>query len=234
MNALVVENLHADYGTVPILLGLDFHLRARESLVVLGRNGVGKTTLLRVLIGLLKPTSGLITLNGTDISALAPHAIARLGIGYVPQGRGIVHKLSVEENLLIGTRAQGKGKARIPEQIFAYFPILRERLRQKGGTLSGGEQQMLAIARALCGQPKVLLLDEPSEGIQPSIVARLGELLPDIVDEVGASLLLVEQNLDLALNIGHRCLVMEKGKIVHEGSPKEFRDKSLQRKYLAL
>ena len=234
MNALVVENLHADYGTVPILLGLNFRLRTKESLVVLGRNGVGKTTLLRVLIGLLKPTSGLITLNGKDISGLSPHVIARLGIGYVPQGRGIVHKLSVEENLLIGTRAQGKGSVRIPEQVFTYFPILRERLRQRGGTLSGGEQQMLAIARALCGQPKVLLLDEPSEGIQPSIVTRLGELLPEIVDEVGASLLLVEQNLDLALNIGHRCLVMEKGKIVYEGRPKEFRDKSLQRRYLAL
>ena len=153
---------------------------------------------------------------------------------YVPQGRGIFAKLSVRENLLVGTRAQRNGTGTIPDEVFSYFPILQERLDQAGGTLSGGEQQMLAIARALCGHPAVLLLDEPSEGIQPSIVQELGRIIARISASSGTSVLLVKQNIDLALETSGRCLVMEKGRIVHEGAPDDLRDEAVLSKYLAI
>ena len=155
-------------------------------------------------------------------------------MAYVPQGRGIFAKLTVRENLLVGTRAQRDGAGCIPDEVFAYFPILQERLNQAGGTLSGGEQQMLAIARALCGQPAVLLLDEPSEGIQPTIVQELGRIIGRISESSGTSVLLVEQNIDLALETSRRCLVMEKGRIVHEGTPDDLRDEAVLSSFLAI
>ena len=231
---LKVTNLHAAYSTVPVLTGVDCALGKGEVLALLGRNGVGKTTLMKALIGLLRPTEGRVELDGNAIQGLPPHRIARLGMAYVPQGRGIFAKLSVRENLLVGTRAQRNGTGAIPDEVFSYFPILRERLEQAGGTLSGGEQQMLAIARALCGHPAVLLLDEPSEGIQPSIVQELGRIIARISASSGTSVLLVEQNIDLALETSGRCLVMEKGRIVHEGAPDDLRDEAVLSKYLAI
>jgi ABC-type branched-subunit amino acid transport system ATPase component len=187
-----------------------------------------------VLIGLLKPTRGTIQIDGHDISRLPPHAVSRRGIAYVPQGRGIFPKLSVHENLVVGTRAQDSRPTKIPPIVFNYFPILQERLNQPGGTLSGGEQQMLAIARALCGEPKILLLDEPSEGIQPNIVHHIGELILQIVADANLSVLLVEQNLDLALQVARRFLVMEKGSIVYQGEAEDFQDENLVKRFLAI
>jgi urea ABC transporter ATP-binding protein UrtE len=223
---LRVAELHAGYGSTPVLCGVSLGLRAGEVLALMGRNGAGKTTLMRTIIGLLRPRSGSIELDGASICAWLPHRIAQKGVAFVPQGRGIFAKLTVRENLLIGTRAAGQVRAQIPSNIFDYFPVLAERLEQRGGTLSGGEQQMLAIARALCGRPRVLLLDEPSEGIQPSIVHDLGRLLRRIVNDAGVAVLLVEQNIDLALQLADRGLVMEKGRIVREGSADDFRDES--------
>lgn len=231
---LKVSNLHAAYSTVPVLTGVDLDLGKGEVLALLGRNGVGKTTLMKTLIGLLRPTEGRIELDGSALEGLAPHRIARLGMAYVPQGRRIFAKLTVRENLLVGTRAQHDGTGCIPDEVFAYFPILQERMNQAGGTLSGGEQQMLAIARALCGRPAVLLLDEPSEGIQPTIVEELGRIIGRISASSGTSVLLVEQNIDLALETSRRCLVMEKGRIVHEGTPEDLRDEVVLSRFLAI
>jgi urea transport system ATP-binding protein len=234
MNALRATDLHAAYGAVPVLTGVSFAMEVGEVLALLGRNGVGKTTLMRTLIGLLPLKQGDIELDGRSITRLAPNDRARRGIAFVPQGRGIFAKLTVEENLRIGTRAQRSGRGAIPVEVFSYFPVLAERLAQAGGTLSGGEQQMLAIARALCGRPGVLLLDEPSEGIQPSIVQELGRLIANISEQTGMAVLLVEQNIDLALQISRRCLVMEKGRIVREGKPQDFRDEATLRRFLAI
>jgi urea ABC transporter ATP-binding protein UrtE len=229
---LRVSGVQAGYGAVRVLSDVTFCLSAKEILVLLGRNGVGKTTLMRVLMALIPATAGRIELDGRDITSMPSYDIARLGLGYVPQGRGIFPKLTVRENLMIGTRAAGSRP--VPEQVFEYFPILKDRLDQIGGTLSGGEQQMLAIARALCGEPKVLLLDEPSEGIQPDIVHQIGELIRHIVAHSDLAVLLVEQNLDLGLGAATRCLIMEKGTIVREGRPDEFRDERVLREYLAI
>jgi len=231
---LSIRNIHAAYGAVPVLLGVDLELRPRDVLVLFGRNGVGKTTLMRVLIGLLKPRCGKIEFDGHDITGAPPHRIAKFGIAYVPQGRGIFPKLSVIENLRIGTRASPNRDESIPDQVFEYFPVLSERRQQAGGTLSGGEQQMLAFGRALCSNPKLLLLDEPSEGIQPNIVQQLGALIRQIVEQTGIAVLLVEQNLDLGLSVATRCAIMEKGCIVHQGSREDFRDEAMLRRYLAI
>jgi len=187
---------------------------------------------MRSIIGLLRPSRGSARLEGDVLTGLHPHQIARRGIAYVPQGRGIFAKLTVRENLLIGTRAAAR--AQIPEEVFEHFPILRERIGQPGGTLSGGQQQMLAIARALCSRPKLLLLDEPSEGVQPNIVQEIGMLIRDIVERSGIAILLVEQNLDLALQTAHRCAFMEKGRIVHQGAPQELEDENVLRRHLAI
>jgi branched-chain amino acid transport system ATP-binding protein len=234
---LQVSNIHAAYGSAPVLTGVDLALQEGEVLGLLGRNGVGKSTLMRVLIGLLRPTSGSVALDGTRLTGLPPHRVARHGVAFVPQGRGVFAKLTVRENLLIGTRARADRvdePTKVPEEIFSYFPILRERLEQHGGTLSGGQQQMLAIARALCGRPRVLLLDEPSEGIQPNIVQEIGRLIRQIVEGTGTAVLLVEQNLDLALQLARRVMVMEKGRIVYEGGPEDLRDETMLRRHLAI
>ena len=229
---LEIADLHAAYGPVPVLAGVDLKVARGEVLALLGRNGVGKTTLMRSIIGLLRPSRGSARLEGDVLTGLHPHQIARRGLAYVPQGRGIFAKLTVRENLLIGTRAAGG--AEVPGEVFEHFPILKERIGQAGGTLSGGQQQMLAIARALCGRPKLLLLDEPSEGVQPNIVQEIGKLIRDIVERSGIAILLVEQNLDLALQTAHRCAFMEKGRIVHEGAPQELEDETVLRRYLAI
>jgi urea ABC transporter ATP-binding protein UrtE len=234
MTALSITDIHASYGFAPVLRGIHLKLKDNEILTLLGRNGVGKTTLMRLLIGLLKPSQGKVEMNGQLISGLPPNRIARLGISYVPQGRGIFPKLTVGENLILGTRSTGEKRPTIPEEVFTYFPILKDRRKQKAGSFSGGQQQMLAIGRALCGKPKIMLLDEPSEGIQPNIVQQIGDLIVEIAEKSKISILIVEQNLDLALRVANRCLVMDMGKIVYEGKTEEFKDEMLVKKYLAI
>jgi urea transport system ATP-binding protein len=223
---LEVRSLQAGYGILPVLHDVSFTITKGETLVLLGRNGVGKTTLLKSLVGIVKPTSGTILLNGKDMTGCRPHQLAHAGIAYVPQGRGIFPKLTVEENLKVGLRSRVDGLTTIPDEIFAMFPILRERLQQLGGTFSGGQQQQLALARALCGKPDLLLLDEPSEGIQPSIVQQIGELLKMFNRDMGLTVLLVEQNLELARKSASRCLVMAKGRLANVLTKEELDDES--------
>jgi urea transport system ATP-binding protein len=221
-----VKSLQAGYGILPILHGVSFTMTKGETLVLLGRNGVGKTTLLKSLIGIIKPTSGRVLLNNKDTAGWRPHQLAHAGIAYVPQGRGIFPKLTVEENLMVGLRSRSDGRTTVPDDILDMFPILRERMQQLGGTFSGGQQQQLALARALCGNPQLLLLDEPSEGIQPSIVQQIGELLKMFNRDMGLTVLLVEQNLELARKTASRCLVMAKGRVSSVLTKEELDDES--------
>lgn len=232
---LEAVDISAGYGALPVLDGISLSLQQGEVTGLLGRNGAGKTTLLRVVIGILPLLEGRLLLDGADIGNRKTSERARSGIAYVPQGRGIFGQLTVIQNLEVGTRAKkGRAAAGIPPDVFEYFPILRERGQQLAGTLSGGEQQMLAIGRALCSNPSVLLLDEPSEGIQPNIVHAIAELVPRIAGERDVAVLLVEQNLDLVLHASSRCLVMDKGRLVHESPADELRDESLLKELLAL
>lgn len=234
MKGLLVRDLWSGYGETVVLQGMTFTVQPGEVVALLGRNGVGKTTLLKTIVGILRPRSGEVLLDGVPITGLMPHEIAVRGVAYVPQGRGIFPKLTVRENLLLGTKGRRDRRRTIPKSIYDYFPVLRERLDQLGGTLSGGEQQMLAIARALAAEPAILLLDEPSEGIQPSIVIRLGEILQRIHQERGISILLVEQNLDLALSTADRCLIMEKGRAVYESTPSELEASDVIQRFLVI
>jgi ABC-type branched-subunit amino acid transport system ATPase component len=231
---LRVERLTAGYEGPPIVRDLALELHSREVLGILGRNGSGKSTLIKSIVGLLPRIDGSIDFLGVKIVGLPCWRIARLGVAYVPQGRGIFPRLTVLENLQAGTRAAPRGESFIPEEIFSYFPILAKRLKQYGGTMSGGEQQMLAIARALCSRPKLLLMDEPSDGVQPNIVEMLGELIPQIAHRSELAVILVEQNLDLALAVCRRCMILDKGAIVHEGAPQDFVDPAILKRYLAV
>lgn len=231
---LAVRDLSAFYGSVPVLTGVTFALAGGEVLALLGRNGVGKTTLLRTLMALVPARAGEVTLDGAPLGRLPTHEIARRGMALVPQGRGIFAKLTVGENILAGAQAAG-GREPLPvTEALAAFPALAERLGERAGALSGGQQQQLALARAMVGRPKVLLLDEPSEGVQPNIVAGIGELIGSLSRQAGVAVLLVEQNIELALQAASRCLVMEKGRIVHEGPAEEFRNDAVLKRYLAL
>ena len=231
---LEVRDLKAGYGVLPVLHDISFRLDKGDTLVVLGRNGVGKTTLLKSLIGLVRPTSGVIRLNGRDVAGWPPHRLARARIAYLPQGRGIFPKLTVEENLLVGLRSRADGRRAIPGEVLEMFPILGERRSQRAGTLSGGQQQILALARALCADPMLLLMDEPSEGIQPSIVQQLGDLLRSFTGELGLTVLLVEQNLELARKTASYCLVMEKGRILRRLTANDLEDRDKVFEALAL
>jgi branched-chain amino acid transport system ATP-binding protein len=231
---LSVADVHVAYGKTPALMGPSLVVGAGEIVSIIGRNGVGKTTLLKTIIGLLRVTSGAISLDGEDLTQLPAHERARRGLGYVPQGRMIFADLTVEENLLVGVdlnRANGRA---LLEEVLAEFPRLRERYRQRGGTLSGGEQQMLALGRALVGGPKVLLLDEPSEGIQPSIVQEIEAKIASISRARGLAIVLVEQNIELAAALARRIYVMEKGRIAREIAPENVMDEDIVRDYLAV
>ncbi|MBM3952173.1 MAG: ABC transporter ATP-binding protein [Rhodospirillales bacterium] len=217
---LKLDGLHAHYGKSHVLQGVNLHVEAGEAVALLGRNGVGKTTTLRSIMGLTPPSAGAVTFDGARLDQMPAHKIAGLGIGYVPQGRRIFSSLNVIDNLCLGlTGAPEPGRL---EEIFAQFPKLRERAKQEGGTLSGGEQQMLAIARCLIMKPKLLLLDEPTEGIMPKLVATLRN---DIraANQKGISILLVEQNFRVALALCTRVYIMEKGVISYEGTASEIR-----------
>jgi branched-chain amino acid transport system ATP-binding protein len=231
---LAVDNLNASYGSVPVLVDVSLTLAAGEVVALLGRNGVGKTTLLRTLMGLVGSRSGGVKLDGVSIDRAPTHRIAQLGMALVPQGRGILSKLSVAENIAAGARAAGGRAAMSLDEALNSFPALKGRLQDRAGSLSGGQQQQLALARALIARPKVVLLDEPSEGVQPNIVAEIGELVRQLACRSGMAVLLVEQNIELALNTASRCLVMEKGRLVHAGPAEEFRNDAVLKRYLAL
>ena len=213
---LQVEGLNQAYGGSHILRDLAFEARAGEVTVVLGRNGVGKTTLLKTLMGLVPAKSGRVRLQGQDITALPPYERVRRGIGYVPQGREIFGRLTVQDNLRMGLAVKPGGTP-IPAELFELFPVLQQMIGRRGGDLSGGQQQQLAIARALAAGPKLLILDEPTEGIQPSIIKDIGRVIRMLADRGTMAVLLVEQYYDFAAGLADQYLVMERGAIVQRG-----------------
>ncbi len=224
MTLLEVREVNTFYGESHILRDVDLTVNAGEMVCLIGRNGVGKTTLLKTLIGLLRPRSGSVLLEGQVMDRLAPHQRARAGLGYVPQGREIIPQLTVEENLLLGleARAGGMGRHRtIDPIVYELFPILHEFLSRRGGDLSGGQQQQLAIARALLGEPSLLLLDEPTEGIQPNIVQDIERAVRRIIAETGIGVLLVEQHLHFVRQ-ADRYYAMQRGGIVASGPTAEL------------
>jgi urea transport system ATP-binding protein len=218
---LTVENLNQAYGGSHILRGLSFEVQTGEVTTLLGRNGVGKTTLLKSLMGLVKTKSGSITFDGRDITHLPPHERVKAGIGYVPQGREIFPRLTVEENLLMGL-ATKPGNTKIPQRIFDMFPVLKQMMHRRGGDLSGGQQQQLAIGRALAMGPKLLILDEPTEGIQPSIIKDIERAIRTLAEEGNMAILLVEQYYDFAESLADQYLVMERGEIIKRGAGKDM------------
>lgn len=230
---LEIADLHSGYRAGDILQGVDLAVMQREIIAVVGRNGVGKTTFMRTIMGLVPTRSGTIRLAGEDISHALTEDRALSGLGYVPQGKMIFPHLTVEENLRMGERINRR-KASNWNLVFAYFPLLKERLKQKGGTLSGGEQQALAIGRALVGQPEVLLLDEPSESIQPSIIIELGQILQRLNRETGMTIVLVEQNLGLIAAVSHRGYVMDKGRTTTVLSRDEIRNRDVMLHHLSV
>jgi urea transport system ATP-binding protein len=216
---LEVQGVSASYGKSPVLDSIDLTIGPGESVTLLGRNGVGKSTLLRTIVGLHPVSSGSISFLGEDVTRSASYQRARRGIAYVPQGRGIFPHLTVDENLRLGAAAGAEEG--VPKHIFELFPVLRRIGQRKGGVLSGGEQQQLAIARAMVSKPKLLILDEPTEGIQPSIVQQIEETLVEVRNQLKIGILLVEQYLDFAWSIGDKFYVMRRGQIVATGNPRE-------------
>lgn len=224
---LEVQGINVSYGDSQVLRGVHLSIPAGKVVCLMGRNGVGKTTLMKTIIGLLAPKGGRITLAGEEITKTPPYLRARRGIGYVPQGREIIPSLTVEENLLIGLEASG-GRT-IPAEVFDLFPVLKTMLGRRGGDLSGGQQQQLAIGRALVSGPRLLLLDEPTEGIQPSIIKEIVAVIRRIKGEGKMAILLVEQYLSLVREIADSFYVMEKGAIAAEGPVEKLTDEVVRR-----
>jgi urea ABC transporter ATP-binding protein UrtE len=231
---LTALKLRSGYGGKPVLQGIDMDVREGEIVAVIGRNGVGKSTLMRTLIGLLPPTAGSIVFKGQDVSALVAHRRARLGIGYVPQGRDVFPRMSVEENLKVGEMIGGKVGPEDYSQVYTTFPILAERRGQQAGTMSGGQQQQLAIGRVMIGKPSLILLDEPSEGIQPSIVQDIARTIVDLNRRTNVTIVFVEQNLDMIRAMAQRCYVMDKGRIVAALTPEDLDDREVVRRHLSV
>lgn len=230
---LRLTDLHSGYGRVKVIEGINLAVKKGEIVAIIGRNGVGKTTLMRSLIGQIPAHSGTIELAGQPITNLPVARRAALGVGYVPQGREIFGKMTVAANLELG-RGVGSAKRLNMEGVFNYFPILEKRLLQPAGSMSGGEQQQLAIARIIAGRPQIMLLDEPSEGVQPSIVQDIGRAIQRLRAERGLTIVIVEQNLNLIQMVADRCLVMDKGQVIAEVPPAALADPETARAYLAI
>src|SRR3984885_12342506 len=226
--------LRSGYGGKPVLQGIDMDVREGEIVAVIGRNGVGKSTLMLTLIGLLPPTDGSVVFKGEDVSTLVAHRRARLGIGYVPQGRDVLPRMSVEETLQGGQMLGGKVVAEDDQRVYAKFRIVSERRMQPAGTMSGGQQQQLAIARVMISKPSLILLDEPSEGIQPSIVEDIARTIVDLNQRTDVTIVVVEQNLDMIRAMAQRCYVMDKGRIVAALAPADLDDREVVRRHLAV
>jgi len=225
---LELTDLDAFYGNSRALQNINLNIGTGEFLSVLGRNGVGKTTLMRSILGLMDRVTGRLVLDGSDISSLRTHQRAEAGIAYVPQGRGILPRFTVKENLTLGTFA-AKAPKGIEDWVIDLFPVLKEFLNRHGGNLSGGQQQQLAIARALLAQPKVMLLDEPTEGIQPNIVEQIEAVIMRLNRERGITVILVEQNVAFARRASNRFALLEKGRVVAKGAIAELTDELIQR-----
>ena len=234
---VLLDDLHTFYGKSHILHGISLHVAPGEVVGLLGRNGVGKSTTLKTIMGLVRPSQGKVLLEGNTITGLAPHKLARLGIGYVPEDRRIFRLLTVMENLRTGLDRQGvtdERKRALLDKAFSYFPRLAERRNQAGGTLSGGEQQMLAIARVMMLEPKIILLDEPTEGLMPRMVSQIREII-DVLHKEGVAILLVEQNVPLTLEASQRVYIMEKGEVRHHCAASEIKvDDPVIKQYLGV
>jgi urea transport system ATP-binding protein len=230
---LAVKGLNVYYGESQVLTDVTLEVPSGQVICLMGRNGVGKTTLMKTIMGVLRARSGSVFFDNRDLTRDAPHQRARAGIGYVPQGRGIFPYLSVQENLMMGLEALANKKESDLSEVYDLFPILKMMGRRVAGTLSGGQQQQLAIARALVRRPRLLLLDEPTEGIQPSIVLEIERVIASLKESGNMSILLVEQFLDFALNIADYCYIMEKGAIVSK-SPAKTLNQNVIREYLAV
>lgn len=228
---LNISQLRAAYGESEILHGLDIPVAKGEIVAIMGRNGMGKTTLMKTLMGIVATKAGRVEVDGTEISRMKPHERVAAGIAYVPQGRMIFSAMTVEENVETGLTVTGE--TTVPADIYTLFPVLLEMKHRRGGNLSGGQQQQLAIARALASNPKVLLLDEPTEGIQPSIIREMARTLRRIRDERGLTIIVSEQVLSFALDVADRVLVIENGQIVHD-SPRAGIDEARVSKFLSV
>ncbi|HYR73620.1 MAG TPA: ABC transporter ATP-binding protein [Candidatus Acidoferrum sp.] len=235
MSLLTIEDIHTYYGEAHILQGVSLNVGEGEVVTMIGRNGAGKTTTLLSIMGIAPARRGVVRLGGQDITRLPTHEIVQRGIGWVPEERRVLPNLTVLENLRLGMMAvAGAGGEQRLEEALAYFPRLRERLEQKGRFLSGGEQQMLAIARGLVARPKIMLVDEPTEGLAPLLVQSLTEILREI-NKRGTTILLVEQTLEVAMALSHRLYVMDQGRIQFEGTPDALRkDPTIQQRFLQL
>ena len=230
---LKVSGLEFSYGEVKVLYGLDLEVSANSISCVMGRNGVGKTTFLRNLVGLEKPSAGTVIMEGNDLSSAPAYERASRGIGYVPQGRQIFPLLTVEENLSVALEAAHAESQAIPNEVYDTFPVLHQMRSRRGGDLSGGQQQQLAIARALVTQPKLLVLDEPTEGIQPNVITQIGEVITRLTEEKGMTILLVEQYADFVRKFAHTFHVMNRGSFIAHGNTSEL-DDNLVRKHLSV
>ena len=232
-----VRDVHAGYGATPILFGVSLEVHKGEAVALLGRNGMGKTTLMKTIIGFLKPWRGAIEFEDRDLTRLAPHDIARLGVGLVPENRRIFAGLTVRENLDLGLSAVPRRSTELRErrlaEVFQHFPRLRERLDQPGKTLSGGEQQMLAIARVMMAGARIVLMDEPTQGLAPAFIRHIRDMVGEL-KRLGVTVLLIEQNARVALSVCDRGYIMEKGVIVFEASSRELRDSPVTREKLGV
>ena len=226
---LSVRNLSFAYGAVQALRDINMTMIQGHVTCVMGRNGVGKTTLMKNIMGVLRPSTGSVHLGDIDLTRMPAHQRARAGLALAPQGRQIFPKLTVEENLRVGLEATGGRKQNIPEEVYELFPGLRTMAKRMGGDLSGGQQQQLAIARALVGDPKVLLLDEPTEGIQPNIIGQIGQVLRHLVEQRGTTIVLVEQYVDFVREFGHMFYILNRGRVVAEGSTSEMSREIIQK-----